>query len=121
MNKFFLIILSVILFGACTVASPLTTTKNWLEAMKSNNYDEALSYMELENKDSFLAEFKENYGKVAEYEIQNAIPLSSGEIEKLGVTEANTVYYKVKFENYKEENKKIVVIKKEGEWKVWWE
>jgi len=121
MKKIILVLLSVILFSACTVASPLTTTKNWLEAMKNDNYEEAANFVEGENSDGFLNEYKETNGKIVEYEVQNAIPLGSEEIEKLGVTEANTVYFKVRFENSEVENKKEILVKKDGEWKVWWE
>lgn len=120
MKKILLFLLSVIFFSACTVASPLTTTKNWLEAMKSDNYEEALKLMEVQKQEEFLNEFKNKNGKVVEYEIQNAIPLNSGEIEKLGVTEANTVYFKVRFENAEIENRNAVLIKRNGEWKVVW-
>lgn len=117
-KKMCLLILSFLILSACSVASPLTTTTSWLEAMKSRDYEKALSFVETEDKVNFWEKFAEENGKVKEYEVFNAIPLGSDELEKYQAEEGNSVYFKTVFENDVTINMRGILIKRKGEWKV---
>jgi hypothetical protein len=115
-----IIFLFSLLFAGCSVASPLTTTNEWLDLLKEGSGEKAKQLMLFGDSKTFEEEFMINNGKLIDFSVSNAIPLSSEELKKYQVDEGNMVYYRVKFENGEEKYWQNPVVKKDGAWKVVW-
>ena len=128
MKKVIIFLLSLILLTACSVASPLTVTKQWLEQLEQNP-EQAISLMVIkkdnsvqnfsdQDKQDYIKNFEKEYGQITEYSVQNAIPLNEGQLKDYGVTEGYEVYYTQWSKNSGEAHLKILVVKVDGKWKI---
>lgn len=119
-------LLIVFILSGCTISSPLTTTSNWLEAVKNSDFTQASQYMvttqlkPLDNVQlqSFKTEYEQKFVKLQEYSIQNAIPLEQNQLLKLEATEGNTVYYTQVTRKRSSDNMAIIVVKINNQWKI---
>ena len=124
-----LIFLSLLLFTACTVDSPLTTTNNWLKDWKNdqnqeaasllvNNENNQISQLSNQQKTTFIKNFEDTYGQIQDFSVQNAIPLSSDGLKPYNVSEGYEVYYTQVSQKQGEQHLKLILVKIDGAWKI---
>lgn len=126
----FLVITSIFLAG-CQAASPITTTKTFLEALQQQQYDAAVkllvtspgagtkvvSLSEAEAK-TWTENTKEKVGNINKFNVQNAIPLREAELAKLGVSEGYEVFYFLESTKGGSQNLNGYLVKLDGSWKL---
>jgi hypothetical protein len=113
---------------SCSISSPLTTTQDFLQAIKSEDFSKASSFLILTTNSGyrsaltsdivkFESQWLEDYGELNQYSVDNALPLSKDRLTKLNTNEGNQVYFTL------DTNKgtfylQAEVIKFEGKWKI---
>lgn len=112
-------LIAFITLAACTIASPLTTTHNWLEALKNKQYDQAAQYLAnpIEPK-QLETETANRYGAITSFTVDNSLAMSPEELKSYNTPEGYTVFYTQESTKGGHETLKVKVIKKEGVWKI---
>ncbi|OGD62022.1 hypothetical protein A2160_00455 [Candidatus Beckwithbacteria bacterium RBG_13_42_9] len=135
--KFFSSLLILLLTGlfltACQVASPITTTENFLTDLQKEQYLQAtnlLATQDTANNQPFLRDlndqekqaWQENtqkaLGKVKQFNVQNTVPLSENELKPYGVKEGYQVFYFLESDLKGSQNLNGLIFRVNGAWKL---
>ncbi len=129
MHHLLLSLLFGLLFTACTIVSPTTTTTNWLKALQNQYYDTAVDYMVVTDnnqlrsltqteKNTFISEYEKQYGMITGFSVDNQIPLNEETLNPLGAQQGYEVYFTLGSEKAGKTQERRFVIMVTGEWKI---
>jgi len=125
--------LSTSLLVACQVASPITTTKDFLLALKQDQYAKATELVVTKTvvpnqprlipltdieKSAWAEKTKKKLGQVQQFTVQNALPLPEASLKEYGAAEGYEVFYFLESDLNGSKNLKGLVFKINGTWKL---
>lgn len=120
-----------LLLNACSIASPLTTTENFLNLLQAQEYDRAadllviqdektqqLRFLTPKEKKAFIKSTQEKLGKVYRYDVQNNVPLNEASLVQFDTNQGYEVFYSLSTEKEGEKEFEHLVLKLDSDWKI---
>lgn len=124
-----LILLSLLLLTGCRVASPITTTKNFLTQLQKNQWEQAaemvvvsdkaqLRSLTSEEKQTWISAHQKSLGEIKSFTVQNAVPLQEAQLSQLGGEEGYEIFFELESAKTGSQHLKTLLVKVDDSWKL---
>lgn len=119
----------VFFLAGCQVASPITTTQDFLTQLQNGYWEQAAALIVVsegthirpltdQEQQTWVATTKETLGAVTGFTVQNAIPLQEPQLSELGSREGYEVFFELAAAKAGSQHLKAILVKIDESWKL---